>query len=267
MKFFLKLSILFLSLLITGNSVLLAQTNSKPTIYLDENQNQTNESQFVKKRKNFLYTSTKYKSDTLDIYLLVNAYEFGKLSQQENQQIRNLISRDKAQEINEGKNIVISYMDTLRGFKPNYKGNSSQLVTSEKKHTNRLVKFDNRQEKCIEQFNVLNTEVIYYFGSKENFNYEPKHFEWKPIPQPIFDIFFQTHFSRHILLKPNGEYFIYRYMPEKILKKLIGTPWDSYFNDFETAKKTGTFNRPGIFSKIVPSHYHSNKECYRDSYF
>ena len=103
---FLSLSVFF------GNS----QDDSKPVIYLDHNQKQITQQEYKNLRRLRVTLISTLKTDSIIYKRIALRHQFGQLSSEEFDQIKQLISNRSSKLVNEKEYIVISVIDSLHDY-------------------------------------------------------------------------------------------------------------------------------------------------------
>ncbi|WP_123912672.1 hypothetical protein [Hanstruepera neustonica] len=84
------------------------------------------------------------------------------------------------------------------------------------------------------------------------YSYNPKHFKWRQISTSLNHLFFKKRYSTSIILKPNGQYFIYKQMTDKYLKIMLTEDWSPFIKRYESAVSNLSNKRSGFFNDILP---------------
>ncbi|TXE10718.1 hypothetical protein ES711_02075 [Gelidibacter salicanalis] len=258
-KFFL------LAFLILTSSIY-CQNKSKVNIFLDENLKPINEASFNEKRDSFIYTSISHGNDSLTVHQITNLIKFGKFDSITNYQIRMLLKRDSKNNHIADKDLILTFRDTLYGFKThsNFANLSNRDIKNKIKH------YDNIQKKCIKRDRKDNYERFYFYNVNKEYNYLPKNFSWIKSSSILNNLLFNNQ-SAMFILKTNGDYFYFQEIYEKYVIELIKAEnWELFVNEYEIAKNTLSKMRFGKLKNLhmnyedvkynsYPSH---NTQCY-----
>lgn len=222
-----------------------SQNNSpKYALYLDENKQSIDQETYSKKCNSFIYNCENKLRDSVIIHSLELLFEFGKLDSIENSQVRNLFEKSTGSKYSRNRNLILILRDSI--IDNNYENNDS-ISTSEtnksygirmKINNSKRKTFDKNQKKCKQKFKDYNLDVIYYYNKNFNYSYQPKHFQAFKIPKPVSFIFFNKSNYGYVILKPDGNYFFYKFLNEEILKDLLSNNWDEYIHQLNKAKKS-----------------------------
>lgn len=251
-----KITFIVIFLFLTGPIV--CQNKSKVNIFLDENLNSINKEDFNKKLNSFIYYSNIYKTDTITIYRIRESIKFGHLSKVENSQIRKLLNRDNETEDAFEGYLVLTFRDTLYGY-DDYLKRFNSFSTQKSTFSEKLRVYDRNQKKCIRQDAKNNRERLYLFNYNKGYTYQPVNFEWKRSSSVLNKFLFNNQ-SSMIILKPNGEYFFFIEVYEKLIKELLDSEdWSDFVKDYEEAKTTLSGEPSGKLESIyMPKHLRSS---------
>ena len=247
------------------------QNKSKVNIFLDENLNVINEERFNQKQESFLYFSQQFINDTLTVHRIFDIMKFGKFDTAENAQIRMLLERDSRQQDLKDQQLILTFRDTLSGFDNHLKNYKPTALT--KAPTKLFVKekiktYDKNQQKCIKKDLKNNYRRLYLYNVNKGYDYNPEHFTWHKSSPVLRQILFDNRPSM-LILKPNGEYFYFAEVLEKLVIEVLESDnWMPFINDYKTAKSTLAptpfGNLKSISAKKNHFYYYSAKRrnCY-----
>ena len=227
----------------------------KYALYLDENKQSIDRETYSKKCNSFIYNCQNKLRDTIVIHSLELLFEFGKLDSIENSQVRNLFERSTGLKYSRNRNLILILRDSI--IDNNYENNDSistsetneSLGISMKIYNSKRKIFDKNQKKCRLKFKDYNLDVIYYYNKNFNYLYQPKHFQAFKIPKSVSFIFFNKSNYGYVILKPDGNYFYYKFLNEEILKDLLNNNWDEYIHQLNNAKKNNLIYPVKFLSK------------------
>ncbi|MGO1585269.1 hypothetical protein [Mesonia sp.] len=110
-KFSLKITVLFVFLFI------LRDLNAQTKLYLDQNGKKITLREFKKRcNSSYLYNCLSFKKDSIVFSQIFYKHQFGKISPQENEQVRKLINKDSDFAIELNQIIVIKKHDNLLSY-------------------------------------------------------------------------------------------------------------------------------------------------------
>ena len=253
-------------IVITAFLFISAYATSQTYVYLDENSKEISLKDFKKKCGNQLYKCLTYTKDSIALSQVLYKYKFGKISPQEYEQLRKLLIKDAAIEIQPNKIIVIkkydklySYVNLPVGEKGSYNKRKIEVdslnnVTSplhrysfnsynfkkevfDKIVSNWVMSISKCKEKYEEKFNV---KIIHLHTENSTLEKEYINFKWLK-DRGIFKNIFFTYPKLHntLILKPDGEYFLSNSNSNsnnntEILKTLLkNSDWTTYRKDYE----------------------------------
>lgn len=216
---------------------------SQKEIYLDEDLNPINPTNFSALSKTHLYQTQTINTDSIIIKKLDYNYEFGKLSEIELKQTQNLIQKEFGiKDFN--KNIIISYIDTIQGFEEFNKNiearkllDQSDIITF-KEYEKARKRYDKQQKKCIKYTNKENSIPLYTFTFNNNYIYKTTNHKKLKISNALRSIFFKSKKSGFVILKPDGNFFYYRHLTQDYVSKFLNENWTRYIMDIEVSKKS-----------------------------
>ncbi|MCC1484834.1 hypothetical protein [Winogradskyella immobilis] len=230
-----KTKLLFLLLIIPLLS--LTQETDKPILYLDENMSQIDMAKFYVKSKSLIFHEEIVLRDSIKIKYLIKDYDFKKLDDTELTQIQGVFkSFYNTTDLN--KNLIITYKDTIMGFEEYSKSLKHRKSLDEagnvsyKKYLKNRKTTDEIQKKCNRFLKRNNSLAIHFYSVNQNFTYNIKHYSFQKINKVLKNTFFKNKSSGIIILKPNGHYFYYRYLPEHQVEKMLNKNWREYISDF-----------------------------------
>jgi len=257
-----------------------AQEKKYYNIYLDESNNPIDISEYYKKCNSFLFHCMNKTRDSITINNMYEIKKFGQLDSIQNNQIKQLLKRDTKNNTATNKPIIIVFRDTLFSFEAyenrykNYVDKISindtvaefpEFKLTKSKYLSARKNYDVHQKKCKKTFKNINYSTIYLFSQNRGYSYQSKNFKWKKISTPIYHKFFKNRYSTSVILKPNGQYFIYDYLNDKYLKKMLKESWDPYINDYLSAKKRLAQKPFGFFIDSKPE-WQTNRTFYYTTY-
>ena len=240
------------------SSCLFSQNEEKQVVFLDGDQNIISQIDFDIKSKSNLYqieTSTK---NGIIINQLIYKYEFGKLSNIELEQTK-LLLKKQFQIDDFEKNIIVTYIDTLYGFEEYIKNIEARKlldessITSLSEYTDRREKFDKQQKKCKKYSKKENTIPVYSYSYNNNFIMNSKEHKKHKIWEPLKSIFFKKRKSGFIILKPDGNFFFYKYLTQEYVTKFLNEDWEKYINDIEATRTNPKYSNLNFINQMHES--------------
>lgn len=243
-----------------------SQENEKLEIYLDENLKPIEFTKFYRKNLSFLFFKSKTKKDSVTINMLHNLYKLGKFSEDELTQIRLFLKSNYKNQNSTNKNIVFSLTDKLYGYLPLKilqdsidiaHNHTRKNVLTNYSYNSKRNDFDKAQKKCKKKYNKHNIEPYYFYREKLDFSFNYKNISWNKLPRFFETLFFKQQHSSMVIIKPNGQYFYYHRMPEKLIKKLLKEDWDEIINDYQAALLNLSRKPIGFFLEIA--NYNKNR--------
>lgn len=221
-----------------------SQNNSpKYALYLDEYKQSIDQETYSKKCNSFMFNCQNELKDSIVIHSLELLFEFGKLDSIENLQVRNLFKKSTGLKYSKNKNLILILRDSIIDNK-NEAYDSIALSKSNKNFVSNMElinskrkTFDKNQKKCTQKFKNYDLNVIYYTRRNFNYLYETKYFKTYKIPKPVNFIFFKRSHYGYVILKPDGNYFYYKFLNEEILRDLLQNDWTEYIIQLNEAKK------------------------------
>ncbi|WP_034059365.1 hypothetical protein [Lacinutrix jangbogonensis] len=245
-----------------------SQEIEKTKIYFDENLKEISANEFKKRSPGFIYQDSLEENDSLLIYKLHPYYKFGKLNEIELNQVNMLFKRDFDFDNTEEKNIIITYKDSLLGFEEINKSvealrmmDRGQKFTKET-FTKKVNQYDRNQKRCLKRVKSKKTKVFYTYRTKLNYSIQPKNFKYEKISTTLKSILFKNSKYGVVIIKPNGNYFFYKWMTEDYVIKFLKKDWTQYILDYEIAKAQSSINKNGFFKKMIDDRRNNTKTFY-----
>ncbi|MGR7813636.1 hypothetical protein [Lacinutrix undariae] len=250
----------YLTFLITllVSSTLFSQNKSKVNIFLNENIQQVESSLYFRKCNTFLYHCSKKENDSLILNTMYPNYKFGKLDASTNSQIKILLSRTTQHKDFNNKTLIITYTDSLLGYEQlketppreiNINGKNTTLTYDLEVYNEQRELFDKTQKKCIKRTEKLDVLPLYFFKTNVDYTRTNENFKWHKIPRALNSVFFKNE-SGLLILKPDGNYFIYRQLPEEFVFDMLKKDWTGYTTDYKLAE-SNLLNMPNGFFKDI----------------
>jgi hypothetical protein len=250
--------------LISFNSI--AQTE----FYLDENMEKIDSLTFKKKCKVNVLKCLVYKTDSLILNKILYKYQFGKLTKNELEQVKKIVS--STSKFNTSNNFMINFRDTLYNYevtKTRYDlhvkkhQNVKHIPYSLEKYNKQRVQWVKQKKKCTKKINSkYNTNTFYTYKFDFGVNNEYSGIHWIKDTGILKKIFFNIQYNyRYVVVKPSGDYFACgSYLSNKKLKQLLkNNSWKKYILDLEKSYNTESKNGIGFFKK-ENSYY--NSQCF-----
>lgn len=250
------MKIYFFIVIFSISHALHSQINEMNTIYLDSELNQTDRATFNTKFQSGVFREQIKIQDSVVIKYLVKNYNFGKFENSELMQIQGII-KNKYKITDFSRNLIISYRDTIMGFEDYYKSIEHRKSLDEssapnqKKYLKTRERNDKRQKKCKRLIKRKNTTPLYLYSVNLNFTYKTKHYSFQKIDRILENIFFKRQTSGIVILKPTGEYFFYRYLPEHQVVKMLTKSWSKYVSDFNLINSIPTAFKENFIEKAI----------------
>ncbi|WGD34146.1 hypothetical protein [Olleya sp. YS] len=247
-----------LFILITFSSFAYSQEKEKKITFLDINLNPITENEFHVKSNSNLYQANYIVNDSIIINKLEYRYEFGELSATELSQTQYLLKKQFG-DLDFKKNIIISYIDTLYGYnelvnntfvRRMYDFSSNSTL---KDYNTRRDQFDKQQKKCSKYAKKENFIALYTYGVMNNFTYKSKNHKKQKLSKALISKFFKHKKGGFVILKPDGNFFYYRYLSQDYVTKFLNESWTKFKNDIETAKLDLRFNNINFIVEMKES--------------
>ncbi|MFP4846058.1 hypothetical protein [Winogradskyella sp. PE311] len=242
---------------------------TKPTFYFDEDLNQINKVDFVAKSLTKIYSKRIYDKDSMIIKKLIVDYDFGQFNTIELQQLHDLLKKEIG--ISEfDKSLILVFRDTLGGSYN--KDNKKRLVDadfsdgfSEDNYLKRKKRYDKEQKKC-NKFAKQNDAIpLHFFSAKQNYNFKSKNYKEYKISVLLKSIFFKGQSYGLVILKPNGQYFFYKYINQLQVEKMLNSDWANYIKDLNTLKVKPLKRDPVFLTEMYKSAREYGEEFARKS--
>ncbi len=239
---------------------------SQTEVYLDENMEEIGKSIYISKCESHIFKCLNYKTDTLIVHKTLYKYSFGKISNVEYHQIRNLLMSQSKKRIDSNSTILIKFSDTLQNLQILKNNYDKHVIVCEAKNpsinhrSKNLKSFVNGRKswvkskyKCIEKFKKKNDVSINYVYKYEN-NAITSYgdFDWIKDRGIFKNLFFRIMYQSNLLIvKPNGEYFLSgSHISDKSIVKLIrSNDWKKYKEDWQNSITTHLKRGKGFFNK------------------
>ncbi|WP_452601021.1 hypothetical protein [Pontimicrobium sp. MEBiC06410] len=274
------------TLLFLFNCFFLFSQESITELYLDENLNEIDSISYSRKCKRILSKCLKYKTDSLVINKVLIKYAFGKLTPNQYNQIKGVITRNSNIELKQNEVLVIKYYDSLFSFnsvnrrhlnhlkKPktvlpdslaNAKNTKNVFHTfNESIFNENRKKWVKKHKKCIEKNEKkYDIKLIYLYKAEQNVLDQYEDFNWVKDNGVFKNKFFKIMFNFHLLIiKPDGDYFLSGgHITDKQVGKLLKkADWSKYKNDWKLSFQREVINGYGLFKKT--SSFHHKKHCF-----
>ena len=227
MKMKRKIILLFL---ILSNSFIFSQKK----IYLDEGLKVIDS--IIHRKKCFLrnyYSCTSFTKDSTIYNIVSFKYKMGRLTKEAHAQVLNVIALQTKQKINKKNNLLIRFTDTLFDYETIRKKHAyhikqykpytiffdgKKLVFKEKLYTkNRYHKILNNRNAKIKKCNTIynkkeNTKLFYFYNYAIKNSKKLESNLWIKDKGLLKQFFFKkTNTFKFLILKANGDYFLYRF--------------------------------------------------------
>ncbi|WP_111683979.1 hypothetical protein [Winogradskyella tangerina] len=203
-----------------------AQENSKTKVYLDENLNQIEESEFLKKTSTSIYSSERHPNTTLDIQILKQNYDFGSYDKDEFEEIKKEL-QNEINAINFDDNVILIYQENLKINSDN--GDDDNSLSDKKL-------YDSKQKKCKRFAKRKNASAYHLYSDKSNYTFQPENYTEFQISSDLKSKLFANNSHGVIILRPNGEYFFYTEINQLFLNRILNKDWSDYIEDFNKTK-------------------------------
>jgi len=248
-------------------------TFAQSKIILDENMKLIDSVQFKKKCKSQILKCFSYTADSLFLKKVLYKYRFGKLSKEENSQLRKIFIQNTNKQIKQNANIIINFRDTLYNFITRKKAYDVHIKNHDSVHHISLTtkKFNSQrkrwiksQKKCSKKvLNKFNTSVFYVYKYDTGSIKDYPDLNWIKDRGIFKTKFFNIQYNyKYVLLKPNGDYFLCGgHLSDKDLKLLLKkNDWSTFKNDWEKSYDSKSKKGVGFFK--IKSHQYNEKHCY-----
>ncbi len=264
---------------------------SQTYVYLDENSKEVSSQAFYQKcNSSHLYNCLSYKNDDIVLSKIQYTYQFGKMSSEEYNQLRQLIHKDANISIDSNQTVLIKKHDSLFDFEhevilhqkheEEYRAMKRKIdsinltATSLHKYRYRPHQFNkeifdeivlnwiNYTNRCIKKYSEK-FEVKFVFVHNDSKILEDHYQDFKWVKdRGVFKTTFFAYPKIHntVILKPDGEYFLFNshFQTRHIKKLLKNNDWSKYKEDFKKTLEKKHSNGKGIF-KVDHTH---PKRCF-----
>lgn len=222
---------------------------SRDTVFLDETDKVTTKSTYIAKLETPLFVSVWFENDTLILYKLRFSHLFGKLKDEnKNQLFKLLSSRNK---VDTTKIMIIHYQDSLKkeSLFPKHSGVTYNKDSSKHRHVISYDKFISQHKECIRKLRKRNKNNVYHFY-KHNLGHPEKYgkISWYKDHYELIDRLFRDSHRRFktIVIRQDGNYFCRNYIGQNIdiFDDIIKDKnWEKHNEQFMTTlKKVNTSN-------------------------
>lgn len=265
-------------------------SSAQSYVYLDENNQEISLKEFKKKcGSSHLYDCLTYTKDNVVLSQVLYAYQFGKISSQEYEQLRKLINKDAGINIQPNQMIVVKKYDSIFSYEREVELHKKhikhyQAVKVEVDSVNKIypkkrklllkphdwnkeifdnivTNWTNNVNSCIKKYeDKFNLKIVFFHMDKKSLEKEYKDFNWLKDRGIINDIFFKYAKLHHtLILKPDGEYFLSGgHFKTHYYKRLLrNKDWSRYKRDYEKSLNGDYPNGKGMFRFDYSDHSHN----------
>lgn len=250
---------------------IVSQTNVK-SFFLDENNKEIDSLTYSKKCNTYYFKCLDYNTDTLKLKKVLYRFSFGKLKEDEINQIRNLLKSDLNFNLKEGESLVVKFRDTILAFPEILKRYEAHVKIHESRntmgsyvkhkafnkkiHKSRIKHWVKEKNKCFKKFKKkFPVNFLYVYKHDKGGVKEYENFSWnEDIRKLLKNRFFKIMYNYNLLvIKPDGNYFLSGgHFSDNNLKKLLEvSDWSKFLSDFNAFKNKYPNKGFGIFKKPI----------------